>query len=297
MRKVLVLGASGHLGQAVARRLREDSFYDDPIEAGRTSPLKVDLRSDDAIATLAGALDPETTLIHLAAWHPESTGSTTAEDRDALIETNVLGTMRALDAARQAGVKKVVYASTFEVYGLPDETPTTEHSRTYPLTDYGATKLSGEHHVQAVGDEEGIPWVALRMPAIYGPGESTPRALPNFLKRVAAGEAPVIFGDGQDLRDQLFIDDAARAIVESISSGQGVFNIADGKPHSIEEIAELAVKVSGKKLEIERRERTKERYDFHMSIERARTELNFRGGVSLEDGMRAQYEWLTGLTA
>ena len=283
--KVVVTGATGHLGRALCATLG------DVVRVARGGELALDLTSDACIEPLAAALGPDVALVHLAAWHPPATASTTPEDRTRLIETNVLGAMRALDAARQAGARCVVYASSFEVYGEPREATIDEAHRTYPLTDYGATKLSGEHHLAAFAYEEQVRTVSLRMPAIYGPGEITSRALPNFLKQVAAGERPVIFGDGLDQRDQLHVDDAARAIRCALERGEGVYNVADGEAHTIEEIATIACRLG--ELDVpERRPREKPRRDFHMSIEKARAELGFSPEVSLEDGMRGQLAWL-----
>lgn len=289
--KVVVTGATGHLGGALCAALGDREV----VRASRTGELELDLCDDACIDVLAGELGADVSLVHLAAWHPPATATTTPEDRGRLIETNVLGTMRALDAARKSGVRCVVYASTFEVYGEVRALPIEEAHRTYPHSDYGATKLAGEHHLAAFAYEEKVRVVSLRMPAIYGPGETTSRALPNFLRKVAAGERPVICGDGLDQRDQLHVDDAARAIVCALERGEGVYNIADGEAHTIEELARLACALGGLDAP-ERRPRDKERQDFHMSIERGRAELGFAPKVALEEGMRGQLAWLRGLS-
>jgi nucleoside-diphosphate-sugar epimerase len=218
---------------------------------------------------------------------------TGAAERRGLVESNVHGTLRVLEAARQGSVSAVVYASTFEVYGDVRVSPITESTRLAPITDYGATKLSGEDHLLAFAFEEKKRVVALRMPAIYGPGEKTPRALPNFLKAVARGELPTLQGDGEDLRDELHVADAARAILlAATSDAQGIFNIADGRAHSIRELAGLAVELAGLAGSPRRVERTKPRRDYHMSIDKARRELGFEPAVSLREGMAEQLGWL-----
>jgi nucleoside-diphosphate-sugar epimerase len=212
------------------------------------------------------------------------------------LEVNVHGTMRVLEAARRSvgGVKAVVYASSFEVYGLPEKPgPVTEDARLNPITDYGATKLSGEDHLFAFAYEEKARVVALRLPAIYGPGEHTPRALPNFLRAVARGERPKIYGDGGDLRDQIHGSDAALAVERALlSDASGIFNIADGEPHSIREFAENALRISGLGGMPEVLPVARPRYDFHMSIDKARAELSFEPRVRLLDGMKEELEWL-----
>ena len=295
--KVVVTGATGHLGRAVVAALagHEVVAVSRSGEAlGEVRGLACDLTAETAVAVLADELGPEVALVHLAAWHPPATAATSSADRRQLLETNVLGTMRLLDAAREAGgVRCVVYASTFEVYGDPRDAVIDERSRTYPTTDYGATKLAAEHHLAAFAYEEGgVRTVALRMPAIYGPGETTSRALPNFLAKVAARERPVIYGDGADERDQLHVRDAAAAIVCALERGEGVYCVADGERHSIDAIARTAMKVAGMDGEPKRAERQKPRRDFHMDIAKARAELGFRPEVTLEEGMAEQLEWL-----
>lgn len=276
--RVVVTGATGHLGTATVRVLKARGHE------------VVGLSSKDALPSLNG----DVALLHLAAWHPPATAATTAEDRRKLLEVNVFGTMKVLEAAREKRVTSVVYASSFEVYGKPESSLIDEDHPTRPLSDYGATKLAGEDHLLAFAYEEKTRVVALRMPAIYGPGEKTPRLLPNCLAKVARGERPVIEGDGGDLRDQLYVDDAALALALALEkdSAHGIFNVADGKEHSVAEIARLAMKVAGMTGEPDVTDRKKPRLDYHMSIAKAERELGFRAEVSLEEGMRRQLETL-----
>lgn len=305
--RIVVTGATGHLGRYAVARLvraghdvvavsRSGALPEPPFgeeAALSVQALAVDLGEESAVTALGAGVGRADALVHLAAWHPPATASTDARDRPRLMDDNVLGTMRALDAARTMGVEVVVYASTFEVYGDVSTVPVTEGARVRPLTDYGATKLAGEDHLISFGYEEGVRVVALRFPAIYGPGETTPRALPNFLKAVARGEAPAIFGDGGDLRDQVHARDAARAIELALVGGaSGIFNIADGRPHSVADLAAATLAAAGLELHVRRLPREKERRDYHLSIDKARRELGFEPEVELASGMAEQLAWL-----
>jgi nucleoside-diphosphate-sugar epimerase len=307
--KVVVTGATGHLGRYTVQRLAERGHDVLALSRAGTSPkppfgaaaaavraADIDVTRDSDVERLAAHLGADVALVHLAAWHPPSTATTGPAERAQLLETNVLGTMRVLDAARSSrnGVQALIYASSFEVYGVPEEAgPVTESARLNPVSDYGATKLSGEDHLFAFAYEEKTRALALRFPAVYGPGESTRRALPNFLRSVARGERPQIHGDGGDLRDQIHARDAAAAIECALECAvSGIYNVADGEPHSIRELAETALRVGGMSGAPQLLPRQKPRMDFHMNIDKARAELGFRPAVTLEDGMREQLAWL-----
>jgi nucleoside-diphosphate-sugar epimerase len=291
--------ALSQLGAVVAAS-RSGKLPEAPYAASGSSvrALQLDVASDASIAALKAELGPEVVLVHLAAWHPPRTAGTSPEDRAQLLEINVHGTMRVLDAARgnasEPGTAGVVYASTFEVYGIPERSgPVLETDRLNPITDYGATKLSGEDHLLAFAHEERARVVALRFPAIYGPGELTARALPNFLRSVAGGQRPTVAGPGTDLRDQLHVRDAAQAIVcAARSEAAGIFNVSDGEQHSILSLARAAMSVADMPGEPERTPSDRPVYAFHMNIEQARTKLGFAPQIALVDGMREQLAWL-----
>jgi UDP-glucose 4-epimerase len=306
--RVVVTGATGHLGRYVVHALLARGFSVVAVSRSGALPqapfgerlsgdlraVAADLEQDGAVDILREALSPSAALVHLAAWHPPATASTSPQDRRRLLSVNVLGTMRALEAARGGRASVVVYASTFEVYGVPQSSgPISELARVEPVSDYGATKLAGEDHLLAFAYEEKTRVVALRLPAIYGPGEITSRALPNFLERAGRGEVPCIFGTGNDLRDQIHARDAALAVEQALTSqASGIFNVADGRAHSIEELAATAMRVAGLAGEPRRAAAQKATYDFHMNIENARRELLFEPRVELEAGMREQLAWL-----
>lgn len=307
--KVVVTGATGHIGAYVSGRLSGAGWevvaasrsgqmprvaFEAAAGRGNVRPLALDLSSETALDVLGRELGPDVAVVHLAGWHPPATAASTPADRGRLIEVNVMGTLRLLDAVRQSsGARIVVYASTFEVYGIPAEGPVTEAAPTRPFSDYGATKVAGEDHLFAFSTEQGLPVVALRMPAIYGPGEHVSRALPNFLRAVARGERPKIYGDGLDRRDELHASDAALGIECALASTRSeVYNLADGEPHSVFDLARTALAVAGLGGEPELLPARKKRFDFHMSIDKIRTELGFEPRVRLAEGMAQQLRWL-----
>jgi len=310
-RKFVVTGATGHMGRSVVHLLsglgevvaasRSGAVPEAPfgeIARGQVRAIALDVASESCVPALQAELGKDVALVHLAGWHPPRTAGTGPTERKSLLETNVRGTQRVLDAARRVdgepGVACVVYASTFEVYGIPEQAGAVlETDRLNPVTDYGATKLAGEDHLMAFAYEERTRVVALRLPAIYGPGEITARALPNFLQCAARGKRPTIAGTGEDLRDQIHVRDAALAVLRSIESdASGIFNVADGERHSIRSLAEAAMAVVGLEGKPEYVASDRPSYAFHMSIEQARQKLGFAPQVALLDGMREQLAWL-----
>lgn len=306
---VVVTGATGHLGRHVLRALAtlghsivatsRSGLRPQELSAthGLTS-CSLDLDDDESVGALARLLSPGAVLIHLAALHPPSTATTGPQERASLIETNVLGTMRALEAARSAGTKHVVYASSFEVYGEPLASVIDETHPTRPLTDYGATKLAGEDHLDAFCQEQDATGVSLRLPAIYGPGETTQRALPNFLRAVASGQRPIVHGDGQDHRALLHVRDAAQAVVRAMGARTRLrVNVSDGQPHTILSLAYAAMVAAGMNGEPAFSPRSKPRRDYVLSTALARGQLGFQPAVSLHEGVQEQLAWLKGDSA
>ena len=137
---------------------------------------------------------------------------------------NVTGTLNVLVAARDAGDVRVVYASSAAVYGNADELPLHEGMPTRPASPYGASKLAGERYLEAFTRTYGLPTVALRYLNVFGPRQN-PRseyaaAIPRFISCTLTGEAPVIFGDGEQARDFVFVDDVVRANLLAADAGE-----------------------------------------------------------------------------
>jgi UDP-glucose 4-epimerase len=309
MTKVVVTGATGHVGGYVVDRLarlgcevvaasRAGRLPAPPFGALGPAPgvraLSLDVARDAAVDVLAAELEGAA-LVHLAGWYPPATAASSPADRRVLLDVNVLGTQRVLEAARRCRrVEVVVYASTFEVYGPPSAPgPVTEETRPMPVNDYGVTKLAGEDYLFAFAAEQGTRAISLRLPAVYGPGEVVSRALPNFLRAVSRGTRPVVYGDGGDERDQIHAADSALAVERALfTSAAGVYNAADGARHTILDLARTAMQVAGMSGEPERRPAEKPRVDFHMSIEKARRDLGFTPEVTLAAGMEEELRWL-----
>jgi UDP-glucose 4-epimerase len=211
--------------------------------------------------------------------------------------TNVLGTIRVLEAARQHGTQ-VVFASTGgAIYGECDG-PAPEDSERRPVAPYGVSKLAGEEYLAGYNRLYGTRHVSLRYGNVYGPrqdpkGEAGVVAI--FLGALAGGETPRIFGDGSQTRDYVYAGDVARASLAAAGQDGGVFNVGTGIETSVTELYELCRQVVGSELQAEHAEpRLGELQRSVLDVSLAERELGWRPEVALDDGLRLTWESLRG---
>lgn len=167
-------------------------------------------------------------------------------------QVNVQGTLNVLEAARRAKVEKVAYASSAAVYGNPTEVPIRESHPTEPLSPYGLSKLSAERYVLLYNRLYGMQTAALRLFNVYGKGQGAHSpysgVITKFAEAIAAGKQPLIYGDGEQTRDFLHVDDAANAFLRALECGgcDSPLNIGSGKPTAILDLLEKMCSLSGK---------------------------------------------------
>jgi UDP-glucose 4-epimerase len=210
------------------------------------------------------------------------------------------GSYNVVEAAQACGVKKVVAASTASIYGPAETFPTSEHHHPYNnRTWYGASKIMLEGLLRSFNDMYGLPYVALRYFNVYGPrmdihGKYT-EVLIRWMERIAAGQAPMIFGDGQQTMDFVYIDDVARANVLALASdvGDDVFNVASGTETSLNQLAAMLLKVMGSDSRVDYGpERSVNAVPRRLAdTSKAARLLGFRTEVDLEEGLRRLVGW------
>jgi UDP-glucose 4-epimerase len=306
---ILVTGASGRLGQWVVAALTARgepvlSLSRRPLHAptiaglswsGPVATIACDLTDPASIARARARFADVTAIVHLAAFVPDDTAVVSVDDAVATLRANVNATARLLGALEGAAdLEAIVMSSTFEVYGPPSRLPVTEDDPTRPASHYGASKLLTEKCLALYTAQRGVPCCSLRMPAIYGPGDTVRRALGNFVRAAADGGELRVGGDGGDRRELLYLGDAAEAVARALDvKANGAVNVASGVGYSIREMAECVVRVAGSGT-IAFTERTKERADYVMSIARAATTLGWAPRTSLDDGIAAMLAWARG---
>jgi len=223
-----------------------------------------------------------------------------AEEPRLALEVLADGTFNVLQAARDAGVRKIVAASSASVYGLAEAFPTPESHHPYGnRTLYGAAKAFNEGLLRAFHDMYGLDYVALRYFNVYGPRMDTHGAYTEvfirWMERIAAGQPPVIFGDGTQTMDFVYVGDIARANLAAAKAGvtDEVFNVGSGTETSLRELAGALARVMGSDLSPEhapaRRVNPVPRR--LADVEKARRLLGFQAAVPLEEGLRRLVEW------
>jgi UDP-glucose 4-epimerase len=210
------------------------------------------------------------------------------------------GSFNVIEAAQAAGVKKVVAASSASIYGAADLFPTREDHHPYNnRTWYGASKIMLEGLLRSFHDMYGLPYIALRYFNVYGPrmdiyGKYT-EVLIRWMERVAAGQPPLILGDGSSTMDFIYIDDVARSNVLALASGveDDVFNVASGVETSLMELAERLLDVMGSSLKPEFGPERKINPVPRRLADTGKAEkiLGFRSEVGLDEGLRRLVAW------
>jgi UDP-glucose 4-epimerase len=263
---------------------------------------QVDIVDHAALARTCASFDPAL-VCHLAA-QASVTVSVQAPEHD--LAVNVAGTLNVLQAAKDAGAP-VVFASTGgALYGESAPSPAPESTPTEPLAPYGASKLAGEAYVTTWGRLEGIPNVVLRLGNVYGPrqnphGEAGVVAI--FSERLLRGEAPVVYGDGRQTRDYIYVSDVAQAFLlagenacarmASGTAGESLptFNVGWGRETSVLELLAVLNGLAPSSFE-PRFEPLRPGELTHSALDstRLRSALGWEPRVGLKDGLIATYE-------
>lgn len=299
-KRFLVTGGSGFIGSHLVDRLVDAGSAevvvfdkvprpDNLAEAGERGSVKIvegDVNETDAVRAATEGIDG---VFHMAVL---PLGPTVEQPRLGL-EVNVVGTFNVFEAAHDAGVEKVVFSSASSVYGDTDDTMDESH----PLgarTMYGASKIAGEYFLRSFNDQYGLPYVTLRYMNVYGPRQEGGLVMA-VARRVLAGEAPTITGDGTQSFDFVHVVDVAGANVAAMASDVSgeEFNVGSGSEASAGEIAQKIIDVVGADVQVQLdpsvRVLMKRRVG---SNEKAKSLLGWEAEVGLDEGLRSTVEWI-----
>ena len=308
--KTIVTGAAGFIGSHLSEHL---------IQAGHTV-VGIDVftdyyprhRKEQNLATLhatdrftlvesslaeadwARLLDGVTWVFHLAA----QAGVRKSWGRDFHVYTvnNVEGTQILLEACKGRPIERLVYASSSSVYGDDVPLPMREDALPQPVSPYGVTKLSAEQLCHLYYANYGVPAVSVRYFTVYGPRQRPDMGFHKFFQSAMRNEPVSVFGDGRQTRDFTFVSDAVAATVSASTRGTpgAVYNIGGGSRIELLDVFELIGRVTGRPLRLNMIEpQAGDMRDTYADTARARAELAFAPAVTLEQGLRAQFQWMT----
>lgn len=303
---VAITGGAGFIGSKVTQELI-DRGYDVRIfdnlsradldslplllDTGHVELVEGDVRYADSVHR---AMDGADYAIHLAAV---SINKSVADPTESL-DINMLGSNLVFRAAADAGIKRLVFASSASVYGEPERLPMSEDGPFHPATPYCLSKLAGEHLLAFYGRTTGLEWNALRYFNVYGPGQKVSAyytsVVLHFLNRISAGEAPIIDGEGKQSMDFIHVLDIARATVDAMEcEGHGYsMNVGTGISTSIAQLAQILLEAAGSDVEPIFRPRDVIVSRRAADISLAEEIMGWKPQIAADDGLRELAEGL-----
>ncbi|CAA7612128.1 NAD(P)-dependent oxidoreductase [Magnetospirillum sp. UT-4] len=300
-RKVVITGGAGFLGRALIPELMAAEYavtvFDNEAVCPLTTatalgatPWRGDVRDFDAVLACFSGADA---VIHLAA---DSRVMDSLENPRFNFENNVVGTFNVLEACRLQGVGRLINASTGGAILGEAEPPVHEEMLPRPLAPYGASKLAAEAYCGAYASAYGLACASLRFTNIYGPDSLHKRSVvAHFFKAILAGEPLVVYGDGSQCRDYLYIGDVAKGIVQALEAGvEGTFQLGGGQPTSLNQLIDgmRAAVGPGHVVEVRYEDfRRGEVRSTWATIDKARRAFGFAPTTSLEAGLGRTWAW------
>ena len=302
-RTALVTGGAGFIGSHLVDRLVEENYrvvIVDDLSTGKLKNLNHDAVFHHTSITHPSLLDvmnreQPNVVFHLAA---QSSVSRSVKDPILDNEVNVLGTLRLLEASRRSGVEKIVYSSTGgALYGEPEVVPCPDDAPVTPVSPYGMSKYMAEQYLDFYARQYLQNYTTLRYGNVYGPrqdphGEAGVVAI--FISGMLHGQRPRIFGDGNQTRDFVSVDDVVDANIAAIARGhRKALNVGTGQLTSVNELYQILMEITGYRWEAEHGPaRAGDVYRISLDCSRAQEELGWTPRVSLAEGLARTVEYL-----
>lgn len=308
--KVHVTGGAGFIGSSLVKSLVESghdvTVFDNVSRGGETNLggvmddirfVQGDIRDRDEFG--AAVDDPEV-LYHLAAINGTKNFY---EQPNAVLNTNILGVKHAVEIADEQDVSRLVFSSSSEVYGFPNEFPTPEDhplqimDPTNPRFSYAGTKILGEQYVINRAGDDAFDYTILRPHNIYGPAMGYDHVIPEFIEQIVEEQPFTVYGDGEQTRSFCYIDDAIDAFLRAgleVEAANQIFNVGTQDEITINELAEQLFSVAGVDRTIEHTDSielegsTRRRQP---DVSRVRDNLDYEPSMSLEAGLEQTFEW------
>ena len=301
MEKVVVTGGAGFIGSHLAEELVSQGYHViifDDLSTGRQENIDSLLRRNKAefirgsvtdLILLQKVFQDVSYVFHLAALArvPQSVADPLTTN-----EINVKGTLNVMLAAKENGLKKVIYSSSSAVYGESSVLPQSEAMPLNPVSPYALTKLVGEYYGSIFNQTYNLPAVSLRYFNVFGsrqdPLSPYANVIPVFISRIARDLPPIIYDDGEQSRDFIYVDDVVRANILAMKKGvEGVYNIGSGTSTTINELVTAILAILQKELEpVYEKPRLGDPKHTLAEISKA-SQFGYKPEYSLEEGLRA----------
>ncbi len=306
MSKYLVTGGAGFIGSHIVERLvkdGEDVRVLDNLATGRMSNIqpfldKIEFMQESLtdLPAVQKAVEGVDYILHQGAIPsvPRSVADPIGSNA-----AGIDGTLNLLVAARDAGVKRLVYASSSSVYGNSPTLPKHEKMETHPLSPYALTKLAGEHYLRIFFELYGLETVSLRYFNVFGPRQDPnseyAAVIPKFIVKMIKGERPIIYGDGLTSRDFTYVVNNVNANLLACKApgiGGEVFNIACGDRFSLLDLVGAINEALGTSIEpIHEAERPGDVKHSQAAIEKARERMGFEPSIGFTEGLQRLVKW------
>lgn len=303
MSKILVTGGAGFIGSHVVDLFVEKGFEVvvlDDLSTGRASNLnpaakfyRMDIR-DPKLREVFEAEKPDYISHHAGQMDVRRSVVQPLFDAD----VNILGSINLIECAKESGVKHFVYISTGgAVYGEPERVPCEETDPINPICQYGASKHTVEHYLFMYHVNYGLKYTVLRYPNVFGPrqdphGEAGVVAI--FTGRMMAGEPVVIYGDGDQTRDFVYVSDCALAnyLAVTVDHQPGIYNLGWGLPTSVNDIFSTLARVTDYQQSVQfGPAKVGETRHIYLNASKAKRDLGWSATISLEEGLRRTVEY------
>jgi nucleoside-diphosphate-sugar epimerase len=310
--KALITGAAGFIGSTLAERLLNDGadvvgidcftdYYprevkERNLQAARAHQRFRFIESRVQDVDLPAILADRTHVFHLAAQ--AGVRKSWGKDFEIYTVNNIEATQVLLEACTRTKIERLVYASSSSVYGDNRPMPFREDTLPQPVSPYGVSKLAAEQLCYLYFANYGVPTVSLRYFTVYGPRQRPDMAFHKFLRATLLGHPITVYGDGEQTRDFTFVADIASATAAAAVRGVPgrVYNIGGGSRVSVNDVLQMIRRVSGRQplVTVDESQKGDMRHTWAETW-LARTDLGFVPSVELEEGLAAEYQWLTGI--
>lgn len=296
-RKALVTGGAGFIGSHLVNRLVDCGYavvVVDDLSSGQLRSVNQQAvfyhteLNDSGIERIVQREQPEL-VFHMAA---QSSVRQSSVDPAADADSNIVGTIRLISACADQGAEKFIFSSTGgAMYGNPDRVPCAEDAPANPLSPYGLSKLVGEQYLELFHRTYGLDYTVLRYANVYGPGQNPhgeAGVVAIFAGMMLAGKRPVIYGDGSQERDFVYVSDVVEANLAAVEGGsRGTYNIGTGEAITVRQIYELLQGIIGFDEEPTLQPRRPgDVMSVALDSARAAVELKWEPSVSLEEGLQ-----------